>query len=135
MTSPDFGGDEFILLVPDCDDEKITTLSMTLLMRFDDPFAIGGHAINVTLSVGVSLYPQHGETLHELKFKADAAMYHIKQEGRNGWAIYRPEMSKSITMEPSFLQDLTRRLSASSLSCGISLPIWPTLTRFMVLKP
>ncbi|USR61974.1 putative bifunctional diguanylate cyclase/phosphodiesterase [Lelliottia amnigena] len=110
MTLARLGGDEFILLVPDCDDEKITTLSMTLLDEIRRPFAIGGHAINVTVSVGVSLYPQHGETLHELKFTADAAMYHIKQGGRNGWAVYRPEMSKSITAEPAFLQDLTQAL-------------------------
>ncbi|MNZ63129.1 Cyclic di-GMP phosphodiesterase Gmr [compost metagenome] len=110
MTLARLGGDEFILLIPDCDDEKITTLSMTLLDEIRRPFAIGGHAINVTLSVGVSLYPQHGETLHELKFTADAAMYHIKQGGRNGWAVYRPEMSKSLTAEPAFLQDLTQAL-------------------------
>lgn len=110
MTLARLGGDEFILLLPDCDDDKITALSMTLLDDIRRPFAICGHALNITLSLGVSLYPQHGETLHELKFKADAAMYHIKQEGRNGWAIYRPEMSKSISAEPSFLQDLTQAL-------------------------
>lgn len=110
MTLARLGGDEFILLLPDSDDDKISSLSMTLLDEIRRPFAIGGHALNITLSLGVSLYPQHGETLHELKFKADAAMYHIKQEGRNGWAIYRPEMSKSISAEPSFLQDLTQAL-------------------------
>ena len=110
MSLARLGGDEFILLLPDCDDEKITELSTTLLDDIRRPFAIGGHALNITLSLGVSLYPQHGETLHELKFKADAAMHHIKQEGRNGWAIYHPEMSKSISAEPSFLQDLTQAL-------------------------
>lgn len=110
ITLARLGGDEFILLLTDSDDEKLATLATTMLEDIRRPFSICGHTLNITMSVGVSLYPQHGETLHELKFKADAAMYHIKQEGRNGWAIYRPEMSKAISAEPSFLQDLSQAL-------------------------
>lgn len=110
MTLARLGGDEFILLVPECDDEKINTLVTTLLDDMRRPLSICGHAQNTTLSAGVSLYPQHGETLHELKLKADAAMNHVKQEGRNGWAIYRPEMSTAVPAEPSFLQELSQAL-------------------------
>ncbi|ANG92997.1 bifunctional diguanylate cyclase/phosphodiesterase [Lelliottia amnigena] len=110
MTLARLGSDEFILLLPESDDEKIASLAMTLLDDIRRPFSICGHTLNLTLSVGVSLYPQHGETLHELKFNADAAMHHIKQEGRNGWAIYRPEMSKTVSAEPHFLQDLSKAL-------------------------
>ena len=69
-----------------------------------------GHTLSVTLSAGVSLYPEHGETLHELKLKADAAMQHIKREGRNGWAVYRAQMSTVIPAEPGFLQELSQAL-------------------------
>lgn len=110
MTLARLGSDEFILLLPESDDEKIASLAMTLLDDIRRPFSICGHTLNLTLSVGVSLYPQHGETLHELKFNAGAAMHHIKQEGRNGWAIYRPEMSKTVSAEPHFLQDLSKAL-------------------------
>lgn len=110
MTLARLGSDEFILLLPESDDEKIASLAMTLLDDIRRPFSICGHTLSLTLSVGVSLYPQHGETLHELKFNADAAMHHIKQEGRNGWAIYRPEMSKTVSAEPHFLQDLSKAL-------------------------
>lgn len=110
MTLARLGSDEYILLLPESDDEKIASLAKTLLDDIRRPFSLCGHTLNVTLSVGVSLYPQHGETLHELKFNADAAMHHIKHEGRNGWAIYRPEMSKTVSAEPHFLQDLSKAL-------------------------
>ncbi|MDY1038929.1 bifunctional diguanylate cyclase/phosphodiesterase [Lelliottia sp. CFBP8978] len=123
MTLARLGGDEFILLLPDCDDDKITALTMSLLDDIRRPFVICGHVLNITLSTGVSLYPQHGETLHELKFKADAAMNHIKQEGRNGWAIYRPEMTKSISAEPSFVKDLSRALEREQFELWYQ-PTW-----------
>ncbi|HDR2792680.1 MULTISPECIES: putative bifunctional diguanylate cyclase/phosphodiesterase [Enterobacter] len=110
MTLARLGGDSFMLLVPECDDDKLNTLLSTLVedMRRRQP--ICGHVLSTTLSVGVSLYPQHGETLHELKLKADAAMQYVKQEGRNDWAVYRREMSTTAPAEPGFLQELTQAL-------------------------
>jgi diguanylate cyclase (GGDEF)-like protein len=110
MTLARLGGDSFMLLVPECDDDKLNTLLSTLTedMRRRQP--ICGHALSTTLSAGVSLYPQHGETLHELKLKADAAMQYVKQEGRNDWAVYRTEMSTTAPAEPGFLQELSQAL-------------------------
>lgn len=110
MTLARLGGDSFMLLVPECDDDKLNTLLSTLIedMRRRQP--ICGHALSTTLSAGVSLYPQHGETLHELKLKADAAMQYVKQEGRNDWAVYRQEMSTTAPAEPGFLQELSQAL-------------------------
>ncbi|WP_368541983.1 putative bifunctional diguanylate cyclase/phosphodiesterase [Enterobacter soli] len=110
MTLARLGGDAFILLVPDADDEKINLLITILLDDVRRPLSISGHALTVTLSAGVSLYPQHGETLHELKLKADAAMHHVKKEGRNGWALYRPDMSTTVPAVPGFLQELSLAL-------------------------
>ena len=76
------------------------------------PLSLCGHTLSTTLSAGVSLYPQDGETLHELKFKADAALHHVKQEGRNGWAFYRPEMSTAVPAQPGFLQELYQALES-----------------------
>jgi predicted signal transduction protein with EAL and GGDEF domain len=87
----------------------------------DALFRLWSHA-NTTISAGVSLYPQDGETLHELKLKADAALHHVKEDGRNGWAIYRTEMSTAIPAKPGFFRSFLRRLSAISLNCGTSQP-------------
>ncbi|HBU6129792.1 putative bifunctional diguanylate cyclase/phosphodiesterase [Enterobacter sp. 168J2] len=110
MTLARLGGDAFILLVPECDEEKLTTLLTTLLADIRRPLSLCGHTLSTTLSAGVSLYPQDGETLQELKFKADAALQHVKQDGRNGWAVYRPDMSTAVPAQPGFLQELSQAL-------------------------
>ncbi|MCX5572426.1 EAL domain-containing protein [Enterobacter sp. E-TC7] len=110
MTLARLGGDAFILLVPVCDEEKLTTLLTTLLADIRRPLSLCGHPLSTTLSAGVSLYPQDGETLQELKLKADAALQHVKQDGRNGWAVYRPEMSTAVPAQPGFLQELSQAL-------------------------
>ncbi|MEG5633735.1 EAL domain-containing protein [Enterobacter bugandensis] len=112
MTLARLGGDAFILLVPEYDEEKLTTLLTTLLADMRRPLSLCGHTLSTTLSAGVSLYPQDGETLHELKFKADAALHHVKQEGRNGWAFYRPEISTAVPAQPGFLQELYQALES-----------------------
>ncbi|HGN8724105.1 TPA: putative bifunctional diguanylate cyclase/phosphodiesterase [Enterobacter bugandensis] len=123
MTLARLGGDAFILLVPECDEEKLTTLLTTLLADMRRPLSLCGHTLSTTLSAGVSLYPQDGETLHELKFKADAALHHVKQEGRNGWAFYRPEMSTAVPAQPGFLQELYQALESDRFELWYQ-PTW-----------
>ncbi|MBE3478154.1 bifunctional diguanylate cyclase/phosphodiesterase [Enterobacter cloacae complex sp. P13B] len=123
MTLARLGGDAFILLVPECDEEKLTTLLTTLLADMRRPLSLCGHTLSTTLSAGVSLYPQDGETLHELKFKADAALLHVKQDGRNGWAFYRPEMSTAVPAQPGFLQELYQALESDRFELWYQ-PIW-----------
>ncbi|WP_284962563.1 putative bifunctional diguanylate cyclase/phosphodiesterase [Citrobacter portucalensis] len=110
MTLARLGGDEFILLVPDCNKETITALLTRIAAAIGDPFTLFGYTIRVSLSAGSSIYPEHGSTLHELKVKADMAMYHVKQAGRNGWAIYSPEMEAIADTPPTFLQELSQAL-------------------------
>ncbi|WP_432223856.1 putative bifunctional diguanylate cyclase/phosphodiesterase [Enterobacter wuhouensis] len=123
MTLARLGADAFILLVPECDDERLNALLSALLEDMRRPLSLCGHALNSTISAGVSLYPQHGETLHELKLKADAAMHHVKEEGRNGWAIYRPEMSTAVPAKPGFLQELSQALERDQFELWYQ-PTW-----------
>lgn len=123
MTLARLGGDAFILLVPEYDEEKLTTLLTTLLADMRRPLSLCGHTLSTTLSAGVSLYPQDGETLHELKFKADAALHHVKQDGRNGWAFYRPEMSTAVPAQPGFLQELYQALESDRFELWYQ-PTW-----------
>ncbi|UUX56594.1 EAL domain-containing protein [Citrobacter youngae] len=110
MTLARLGGDEFILLVPNSNREAISVLMPRIASAVKEPFTLFGHTIRVSLSAGSSLYPEHGSTLHELKVKADTAMYHVKQAGRNGWAIYTPEMEAIADTPPTFLQELSQAL-------------------------
>jgi diguanylate cyclase (GGDEF) domain len=123
MTLARLGGDAFILLLPETDGEKLSALLPSLLEDARRPLSLCGHALSCTLSAGVSLYPDHGETLHELKLKADVAMQHVKREGRNRWAVYRPDMSTNLPTEPAFLQELSQALARDRFELWYQ-PIW-----------
>lgn len=123
MTLARLGGDAFILLVPECDDDKLNALLASLHEDVRRPLSICGHTLSTTISAGVSLYPQDGETLHELKLKADAALHHVKDDGRNGWAHYRSEMSTAIPAKPGFLQELSLALERDQFELWYQ-PTW-----------
>ncbi|NDO82133.1 hypothetical protein CJP72_15575 [Citrobacter sp. NCU1] len=106
MTLARLGGDEFMLLVPGSTKESLSSLLTRIAGEINAPFPLSGHMIRVSLSAGSSFYPEHGSTLHDLKVKADVAMYHVKQKGRNGWAIYSPEMEALVSSAAGILQDL-----------------------------
>ncbi|MFZ5402643.1 putative bifunctional diguanylate cyclase/phosphodiesterase [Enterobacter asburiae] len=123
MTLARLGGDAFILLVPECNDDRLNALVTALLEDVRRPLSVCGHTLSTTISAGVSLYPQDGETLHELKLKADAALHRVKEEGRNGWAIYRAEMSTAIPAKPGFLQELSQALERDQFELWYQ-PTW-----------
>ncbi|MCX7600788.1 MAG: EAL domain-containing protein [Meiothermus sp.] len=83
------GGDEFAVLLPSADRASATAAARRVNGVFETPFNLGDHAIHVQASLGVALYPEHGQTLDELARAADVAMYQAKH-ARTGIAIYDP---------------------------------------------
>lgn len=106
MTLARLGGDEFILLVPESDEDDIGMLAGHMTESIQIPFYELGHVIQVSLSVGISFFPVHGDCAQDLKFKADAAMYNVKQKGRNGWEIWHPAMEQLAANTPVYLSDV-----------------------------
>lgn len=106
MTLARLGGDEFILLVPESDENDVTLLAEHLVESVHIPFYELGHVIKVSLSVGISFFPSHGDSAQDLKFKADAAMYNVKQKGRNGWEIWHPAIAQLAANTPVYLSDI-----------------------------
>lgn len=89
------GGDEFTVLLPDLprrEDAGITADKIVAAMA--TPFAVAGQEFIASVSLGIALCPNDGETPESLIRHADLAMYHIKESGKNGWAFYTPEMSQ-----------------------------------------
>jgi len=83
------GGDEFAVLVPDSGDEQaLAALVDAVLAAASRPFGYAGVALTVSASVGVSRFPDNGQTGPELLRSADAAMYRVKQNGRNGSNVF-----------------------------------------------
>jgi len=88
------GGDEFLVLLTDVSQkDHIDLIIKHLFERFSTPVTIPGKGLNipVTFSVGVAIYPEHGEDSDTLIRHADEAMYHIKKRpGKNGFHFYKP---------------------------------------------
>jgi len=59
-----------------------------LLGLFLNPLKTQQATIVITVSVGISLYPDHGEDAETLLRKADAAMYHVKNDAKNGYLLH-----------------------------------------------
>ncbi len=88
------GGDEFTLLLTDlADPAAVGRVAPRLLEVLRQPIACGGHEVFVTASIGVALFPQHGDDVETLLRKADIAMYAVKDAGRNGWQIFDDAMN------------------------------------------
>ena len=75
------GGDEFVLLLPEAGQEGALRVADKVLAAFQQPFAVAGHRLGVTVSIGIALYPYDGADFAELLKNADTALYRAKHEG------------------------------------------------------
>lgn len=97
------GGDEFIVLMDSLNDVgEAGQLAERLLEHCRKPAQIAGQSIVVTLSIGISLFPDDGTDFDQLVHQADAAMYRAKQAGRNQF-VYSQDMHEAVS---SALSDL-----------------------------
>ncbi|AZZ96783.1 EAL domain-containing protein [Pseudoalteromonas sp. R3] len=91
------GGDEFIILLGDLkSNADIHPIATKLVKLFHAPFDIDGRAFNISLSLGIALFPQDADTPNDLLRKADSAMYNAKQQGRNTYCLFTESMSNSL---------------------------------------
>lgn len=89
------GGDEFIVLMPELEDrEEAEALARQLIDECSEPVDLGGQIVCISLSIGVSLYPENGDDFDELMRRADKAMYLAKKQGRNQYC--RSDMAEAI---------------------------------------
>lgn len=83
-----FGGDEFIILLESIKDvAEIEHVAKRIIQEFHQPFLIDGLTIEATGSIGISIYPNHGQDEETLVKKADQAMYIIKRQGKDNYQV------------------------------------------------
>ncbi|WFM70676.1 diguanylate cyclase [Halomonas sp. CKK8] len=88
------GGDEFVILLAEIRrPEDATRVAEKLLAVLGRPYCIHGNQLLVTLSIGISLYPDDADDADALMHNADTAMYHAKRNGRNGHHCFTAEMN------------------------------------------
>ena len=104
------GGDEFVLLVrltgPD-DAPQVATRQVSLLAK---SFRVDEHDLQISASIGIALYPGNGQSAEELLMNADAAMYHAKGGGKNGYSFFDVSMNTNARKQLQLLQDLRQAL-------------------------
>ena len=84
-----FGGDEFIVLIPDIDSEsQVEVVADRLLASLRRPLALGSGTIETACSLGIALYPAHGTTLEALMVNSDRALYAAKKRGKSCYAFF-----------------------------------------------
>jgi diguanylate cyclase (GGDEF)-like protein/PAS domain S-box-containing protein len=88
------GGDEFIVLLPAISDAtEAAMVAESIILAFSPSVDLHGHVVNITPSIGISLYPQDGQDFDTLVGNADAAMYHSKSFGCNSYKFYTSDLS------------------------------------------
>lgn len=87
-----FGGDEFIILLPNIEMSGAAQVAQKLLNIFQKPFQINGYELSISTSIGIALYPNDGDDFETLYKNADTAMYRAKHEGRNTFCFFTEEM-------------------------------------------
>ncbi|CAM4211002.1 EAL domain-containing protein [Paenibacillus typhae] len=87
------GGDEFVVFIEDAEDRNaVLTLADDIMRAFRRSILIGESNLYVSVSIGISFYPEDGETTEEILKNADVAMYRAKEEGKGTYVIYDKSM-------------------------------------------
>jgi diguanylate cyclase (GGDEF)-like protein/PAS domain S-box-containing protein len=103
------GGDEFVILLPELNEAQDAAITATkILDAVTLPHDIGPHSIQISASIGVSIYPEDGGTADVLTRNADAAMYEAKENGRNSFQFFKQVMNIR-AMERQFFESGLRR--------------------------
>jgi len=115
-----FGGDEFVILLPDQgqDPAALTPLLEKIRVAVTEPVEVGGQAVQVSCSMGVVMYPQDGADASALLMNADAAMYRAKDLGSNNFQFYAREMNASVEEKLMLLDGLRHALQETLADSG-----------------
>jgi diguanylate cyclase (GGDEF)-like protein len=110
------GGDEFVILLPEVAHAADAAISaIKIITEFKKAHSIGEHRLRVTVSIGISTYPDDGEDAEMLIKNADTAMYHAKQNGRDNYQFFRPDMSLNAVERQSLEGQLRYALERQEL--------------------
>ena len=105
------GGDEFVVLLAEVEDvQNVALTAQRLIAAVAKPHLVADHQLHVTLSIGISLYPDDGKDVEAVFRNADTAMYQAKKSGRNTYKLFTPEMNVRAVARQSIEQALHRAL-------------------------
>ncbi len=106
------GGDEFAIFLDTTDaPEKLDTILRRILDAVKTPIPLSSHDVVLTASIGVAVYPDHGQTVNELMKNADLAMYEAKNSGRDTYHLFSGELEKRVRVRHDMEKNLREAIS------------------------
>jgi len=111
-----FGGDEFMLLLPEVRTrDDVVVIATKILDQLHAPFQIDGHELFVGASIGIAMYPEAGDNEETLIQNADIAMYHVKGRSKNAYQFFSQEMNHHLSTRLTLERELRNSLTAGEL--------------------
>ncbi|MDB5934592.1 MAG: diguanylate cyclase [Massilia sp.] len=123
------GGDEFVVLLAQLGHDKEgageAALAVAEKVRhaITECFEIDGQSYNSSASIGVTLLPKEGQTVHDLLREADTAMYRAKADGRNGVAFFEATMQAEVERRLTMERDLAAAFDNGELAMHLQLQV------------
>jgi diguanylate cyclase (GGDEF)-like protein len=114
------GGDEFLLSIVDLErGDQAASVAQRLLAALAAPVPLADGAHDVSASIGISVYPEDGDTFDALLKHADVALYQAKDAGRNAYAFYDRRMSEAALQRLALESSLRQAIAHDALSVAI----------------
>ena len=111
------GGDEFAIIQPGETDQRAAAIALAnrIIEIIAKPFKIEGNEINIAVSIGIALAPEHATNPDNLLKMADIALYRAKSAGRNGYCFFDPAMSVAASARHELENELRRAIQQDEL--------------------
>jgi diguanylate cyclase (GGDEF)-like protein/PAS domain S-box-containing protein len=105
------GGDEFVVLLPEIDEgAQAARVADKILSAVALPYVIDAHELHISMSAGISVYPDDAKDAEAMSKNADSAMYHAKEQGRNNFQFFTPELNTRVQARATMESNLRRAL-------------------------
>ncbi|HXF16051.1 MAG TPA: EAL domain-containing protein [Burkholderiales bacterium] len=109
-------GDEYLIVLSALrDPSEAALVAEKVLKIFDEIFVLENHEVQISASVGISVYPDDGQTMEDLIRNADAAMYHSKKSGRNRFEFFTAELNAPVAERLVLANQLRRAIENNEL--------------------
>ena len=109
------GGDEFSILLPHTDEEQAIITSQKILSSFNETIEIDGVDVSIAASIGIAIYPEHGEDVQTLLRYADIAMY-VAKRNKLGFEVYNEKNDEHSISRLSMTRDFRDAMTNNKLS-------------------
>ncbi|MDN7240977.1 EAL domain-containing protein [Planococcus sp. N028] len=110
------GGDEFVVILAEASEASAAESAKMILDSFQKSFSVMAYEIDLTPSIGISLFPEHGTTKEDLLKNADAAMYLSKERGKNEFTFYNAELNSYMKRKMEMENHLKKAIDKNQFS-------------------